>query len=468
MNAIMQNNGNRDISVQIEPELDRFDLIPEHLNYSFSMIYKLFIDDVTSFIFDNELDRDSDFLSKILTNPKDTLGEKNYKKLFRYKGKLRKYSEQVRDALLTVINTRKQSIFLNKYDSAVLRDELYELNYLDVSNIVSPKDSTIINSKNRYTTPVNTFFQEIYNVKIQGRKFSIFDQIYLSNRFYSIIFRIVALNKFKLKENKPNDLINNWLLQYFQISNGNQIAWNFPVTVAKLIYSTILNKFPEDDILYVGDTSLGWGGRLAGLLASMNRKSPLSKKNIVLVGTDPNFLLTEKYYQLHAYWKRNINPYLNLDLKVSTVGAEGIFEDKIFRDHKGKVHLVFSSPPYFNKEHYSYDEAQSFIKFPEFEVWLNHFLKPLIQNTYELLRPNGYFFLNISNIKGKRGVLDLITPTLIFAKDVGFKHIETYKMTMGIVQGAARKDYSTSIINQIQIDGKRYKYEPIFQFLKEQ
>lgn len=276
------------------------------------------------------------------------------------------------------------------------------------------------------------------------------------------------MNKFKLKETKPNDLIYNWLLKYFQISNGNQIAWNFPVTVAKWIYSTALSQFPEDEILYVGNTSMGWGGRLAGLLASINRKSQLSKKKIVLIGTDPNYLLTEKYHQLHAYWKRKINPYVNLDLKVSTVGAEEIFENEIFREHKGKVHLVFSSPPYFNKEHYSNDEAQSFIKFPEFDDWLNHFLKPLIQNTYELLRPSGSFFLNISNIRGKGGVLDLITPTLSFAKEVGFTLIETYKMTMGIVQGAARKEQSTSIINEIQIDGKRQKYEPIFQFLKEQ
>lgn len=467
MNAIMQNNGNRDFSVQIEPELNTFDLIPEHLNYSFSMIYKLFIEDVTSFILENKLENDSEFITKVLTDPKNTLGAKKYRRLFLYKGKLRKYSEQVRDAILTSINTRNQSIFLSKYDSALLRDKLYELNYFDVSKIVSPIDSTIINSKNRFTTAINAFFQEIYDVKIQGRKFSILDQIYLSNQFYSIIFRIVALNKFKLKEIKPNDLINNWLLKYFVISNGNQIAWNFPVTVAKWIYSTVLTKFPEDEILYVGDTSLGWGGRLTGLLASINRKSTLNKKKIVLIGTDPNYLLTEKYHKLYTYWKRNINPYVNLDLKIRTVGAEDLFAEEIFREHKGKIHLVFSSPPYYNKEHYSYDEAQSFIKFPEFEDWLNHFLKPLIQNTFELLRPHGYFFLNISNISGKGGVLDLISPTLSFANEVGFKHIETYKMTMGIVQGAARKNKPTSIVNEIILNGKRYKYEPIFQFLKE-
>ncbi len=468
MNAKSENYGNRDSFALTELNLIGREVIPDHLNLSFKLIYDLYLEDVADFLQISKLNCSRDFYNQVLSDPKRALGERNYRKLKAYKGKLRAYSNELRDSLLKSINNGEQSIFLLHFDEPLLLDKLMELNDFDIKDIETITNTEIrLQSKNRLTSAINNFFPEIYHVKIQGRKYSIYEQIYLSDVFYDAVFRIVAKNVYHILEKSPHKPISKWFLQYFARTNGNQIAWNFPVTVAKWIYTTALKQFPDDGILYVGDTSMGWGGRLAGLLSSLSKKSDHFKRKVVLLGTDPNFYLTEKYVKLFLYWKRNINPYVNLKLKIKTVGAENVLEDIEYAKHKGKLHIVFTSPPYFNKEHYLNDSEQSFIKYPEYEDWIDNFLSPMIQNIYELLRENGHFYLNIAKIKNQGKIYDLETASIEIAERAGFRHVQTIKMLMGVTQGAARKDRSNDVINEIFINNKRYKFEPIFIFIKE-
>lgn len=468
MNAKSTNYGNRDIYALTELNLIGREVIPDHLDLTFKMIYDLHREDVSNFLIENNLNNGKVSIKAILTNPKFALGQRNFDKLLNYKGKLRAYSDKLRDSLLKAINSGDQSIFIMSYDNALLCDKLMELNNFDINGIESISNKDIrLQSRNDVTTALNNFFPEIYEVLIQGRKYSLKEQIYLSDIFYKIIFRMVAINCFKILESSPHKPISKWFLQNFMIVEGNQIARNFPATVAKWVYTTVLNEFPDDDILYVGDTSMGWGGRLAGLMASLSKDSKLFKRNVILLGTDPNYLLTEKYHKLFHYWKRFINPYVNLEIMTKTVGAENVFDDIDFEEHRGKLHLVFTSPPYFNKEHYLNDPGQSYIKYPEIDDWLCNFQRPMIHNVYELLREGGQFYLNISKIKNQGKIYDLESASLEFAKEAGFRHVRTIKMLMGVVRGASKIEKTNSVINEVFIDNKYLKYEPIFVFIKE-
>ena len=72
----------------------------------------------------------------------------------------------------------------------------------------------------------------------------------------------------------------------------------------------------------------------------------------------------------------------------------------------GEVDFVFTSPPYFDVERYSYHAAQSCLKFPAFNDWVDHFLKPSLQTAYDSLRDDGYCVYNVKvRLARKRALL---------------------------------------------------------------
>jgi SAM-dependent methyltransferase len=58
-------------------------------------------------------------------------------------------------------------------------------------------------------------------------------------------------------------------------------------------------------------------------------------------------------------------------------------------------HLVFSSPPYFDREKYGTEHEQSFLRYPTIEEWNERFLRRVINESARLLRPRGYLVLNV-------------------------------------------------------------------------
>ena len=56
----------------------------------------------------------------------------------------------------------------------------------------------------------------------------------------------------------------------------------------------------------------------------------------------------------------------------------------ISNNTKGKLDMVFTSPPYFDREQYSEDDEQSFKSYPMYSDWRDNFLKrPTLTNAYE-------------------------------------------------------------------------------------
>ena len=204
-------------------------------------------------------------------------------------------------------------------------------------------------------------------------------------------------------------------------TSGTHRVSNFRPTIAKYIYD---NYSGDGNVL---DFSSGYGGRLLGAMSS--------KKVKKYTGIEPNnttALGLSKIYKL----KNHINN--DFDAIIYNEPLEDV-------DINSEFDLSFSSPPYFNTEEYSYDDKQSFIRYPTKDEWKEKFLKVLIEKNYNWIKDNGYFIINVANVKTYP---ELEKDTIELATKNGFKLIKTYKMSLSSLMKSG------------------FKYEPIFVFKK--
>ena len=155
------------------------------------------------------------------------------------------------------------------------------------------------------------------------------------------------------------------------ISLRKYIASQFRPSAAKVLY----DHFEAKKIL---DFSSGWGDRLNGFLAS--------NTGVSYFGLDPNEKLADGY-------DKQIQRFDNGSKFVSmNVGqAEEYHYNQSFD-------FVFTSPPYYDIERYTYDESQSWVKYKVFEDWLENFLFRSIKNSWDSLDENGTLAINISDV----------------------------------------------------------------------
>src|SRR5260370_38008372 len=76
---------------------------------------------------------------------------------------------------------------------------------------------------------------------------------------------------------------------------------------------------------------------------------------------------------------------------------QGCGERESPKMRRASADLVFSSPPFFNWEHYSHSRTQSFKRYPEYDLWESQFLWPAVAESFRVLKPAGYLVLNASN-----------------------------------------------------------------------
>jgi len=150
------------------------------------------------------------------------------------------------------------------------------------------------------------------------------------------------------------------------------IASQFRPSAAKFIY----DHFKAKNVL---DFSSGWGDRLSGAMASDYVKS--------YIGIDPNEKLFENYdKQIELFGSgKNIQMFQS--------PAEDII--KIL---DGEFDLIFTSPPYFIIERYSKDSSQSWQRYKKIDKWLNGFLFPVLEGSWNLLKSGGHMAINISDV----------------------------------------------------------------------
>lgn len=148
----------------------------------------------------------------------------------------------------------------------------------------------------------------------------------------------------------------------------------FRPTIAMKIY----DRFKPTCVL---DFTMGWGGRLTGFSATSLPK---------YIGIDYNINLIEPYQKMREY--------LNT---VSKINCELYFQDALSVDYsKLEYDMVFTSPPFYNKEIYGdKDDARSK------DMWDKEFYIPIFHKTWDNLKQGGYYCLNVpSSLYDKIGI----------------------------------------------------------------
>jgi len=129
------------------------------------------------------------------------------------------------------------------------------------------------------------------------------------------------------------------------------------------------------------DCSAGWGGRLVGYAASALAG---------YVGIDPSPAVIAGNRQLADDLRI---PGVTLicaaaeDVQLADIGGPGSFD------------FALTSPPYFAKERYNDDAAQSCVRYPDATDWRSGFLVPVINLQFAALRPGAVSVLNIADVK---------------------------------------------------------------------
>jgi hypothetical protein len=246
-------------------------------------------------------------------------------------------------------------------------------------------------------------------------------------------------------------------------------ATNFPPATAKFIYRHFTDDLADQDRIIVYDPSAGFGGRLLGAL-SLN-----TDRQIHYVGTDPNpdnwipELNRSRYEYMAEHFNNNVRRRKRTTYEIFQLGSEVVHKDKRFQKYKGKVDLVFTSPPYFAAEGYSEDENQSFKKFPNYSLWRDGFLRQTLSTAFNYLKPKRWLIFNIADVSFDGKYYPLEQDTVSICESLGLEYRGKLKMVLAITPGANRLNKHTALPstkNFCQINGNLRKYEPVLTFWK--
>lgn len=263
-------------------------------------------------------------------------------------------------------------------------------------------------------------------------------------------------------------------LKAFRISFC-QPAVNFPPLTAKYLYDRYTEHFKNQDLIRIYDPSAGWGGRLLGAMAIKR------DRNVLYIGTDPNTDHSThnnrtKYEEIADFYRKHVNKgglwsddYTHTQTEIYQLGSEEIGKNLDFQKHKGKIDLVFTSPPYFAKEAYSEDPEQSYKKFSEYDSWVEGFLKPTLMTSVEYLRSDRYLLWNIADASFNKKKLPLEKDSIDILESLGMIYKGKLMMALAQMPGGNRVDKETGLPktkNFCKVNGIWLKYEPIFVFYK--
>jgi len=248
-------------------------------------------------------------------------------------------------------------------------------------------EDSIISSSGSFNAIANSFMNHRYELKVKNNKSPY--EIFIDKHLLKEVLNL------QLKSG-PN--INNGNIRAALSVYKGQGVGQFNTLYAK----TLLDKYcvSNGNVL---DPCAGFGSRLIGCVASGRN----------YYGIEPAPMTYKSLVQIKE-WLTNINS--NNSVTLFEECAENHLYPANFFD------IALTSPPYFNKEEYAYDEKQSFIRYPTLNMWLEGFLGPFIQKVYSSLKSGAVFILNIDDID----TFKIVDKALDFSKICGFVHEATY------------------------------------------
>ena len=235
------------------------------------------------------------------------------------------------------------------------------------------------------------------------------------------------------------------------------ICAQFKPNVSKVLYDKLRSK-------NVLDFSAGWGDRLAGFYASETAE--------YYVGIDPrkeNHPIYNEQSEFYDTHKSMCEPKKKVEFICSPA------EDVDFTKYNDTFDTVFTSPPYFNVERYSYDDTQSWVKYKEINEWNEHFLQRTLKNLWCSVKSGGYLLVNISDVytnskwSTERGWLEICNPmnnflsTFSDSEYQGCIGMELAKRPNSGGAGTAKsKDYTEEALKKTEETKDKTFCEPIW------
>lgn len=293
------------------------------------------------------------------------------------KNNIRKYSSR----FYKNSNSSNNKVFLNNefpyYKYYISKENILKLlTKLGNYNPVLLKYNPVSKKINKFNGKLVIFKEEYQKNK----------ELYQITDYFSQSCRLKCLNNLKSKEtpleffernkekiyNKLKSDISYSAISEYLYKNTKQCT-NFNTTVVV----SLLKFFNVKRYL---DPSAGWGDRLIGAIAH----------GCEYTGVDPSNCMNPIYHEMI----KNLVPRIKQS-KYQII-KNGFEEVEIKKDH---YDFVFTSPP-FNFELYENDKGQSVEKFNTLDRWLNGFLFPLINKSFESLITNGHFGIYISDYTG--------------------------------------------------------------------
>jgi hypothetical protein len=176
---------------------------------------------------------------------------------------------------------------------------------------------------------------------------------------------------------------------------------NFPAKEAKKLFSQFC---PPGGLIF--DPSAGFGSRMgAALLGGYG-----------YVATDPNKDLLPLLQKFYDFLIGSDFVGKDQEFKVFCQGSEVEIPELC-----GKVDFAFTSPPYFNLEHYSDDGFASTRNYGDIRLWVKEFVVPTIVNVRNYLKPGSCVATNIKNTPSHK-LYDIWRR--VFLALGGFKELE--------------------------------------------
>lgn len=172
----------------------------------------------------------------------------------------------------------------------------------------------------------------------------------------------------------------------------------FRPTVARFIYERFLEPGQV-----TWDPCSGYGGRLLGAVAA----------GVRYVSTDVDPETVEGNLALAKA--------LGADVSVICCPAEA--------SDPPPVNLVFTSPPYFHQEQYE-GGSQSWKKYPGFDIWVDGFLRPMVEKGAKVLLPGGHWVMNIADVKNRKGSFPLVVAARQVMSEVGLTEMSMLKIPL--------------------------------------
>jgi hypothetical protein len=168
----------------------------------------------------------------------------------------------------------------------------------------------------------------------------------------------------------------------------------------------------------VFDPCIGWGGRMLGALAA----------GASYTGCEPD-------PKTAAGLIRALGD-LPADVSAKAKILETVAEEQVKKEKKGSYDMILTSPPYFNLELYT-GGPQSTNTWSTWDLWVEHWLKPVVLGCLELLKGGGTSCWSVKNFKSDK-LYPLADAVKKIHEDAGWTLNKTFVMKGSGRPGAGR------------------------------